>query len=187
MSESQRPEQSQLETAVFHRDIQKPCQVTGSFFISPFQMDALPLFLFRRKFSPEEDDVLRALVSEHGIGDWSLIAAKMLDRDARQCKERWFHYLTPCLNQKPWTHTEDILLEAKVAEFGNRWKYFEFFFPGRSDVSIKNRYNVLMRRQRREIAMTPESPKSPSALSALKDEEFDWESEEYEWNNDFSA
>jgi hypothetical protein len=44
-----------------------------------------------------------------------------------------------------------MLLEEYVAEHGKKWKLFEEFFPGRTEISIKNRYNVLLRRRARDI------------------------------------
>jgi hypothetical protein len=164
-----------------------------------FQMDIHfpPFVVFRRKFSPDEDDMLRALVKKNGVGDWPAIAAQMPNRDSRQCKERWFHYLAPCLVQNPWTRADDVLLEGKVAEHGHRWKLFELFFPGRTDVNIKNRYNVLVRRRKRELAMlgraiaraqpTSPEPLSPPEPITLKWEEPDWGFEGYEWADLFSA
>jgi hypothetical protein len=157
--------------------------------------DFIPLFLFRRKFSPEEDSMLRVLVRENGIGDWKSIASQMPDRDVRQCKERWFHYLAPCLVQKAWTPDDDVLLEAKVAQYGNRWKFFECFFPGRTDVSIKNRYNVLMRRKKAQAAsisrafstMSSTSPESATPSTTLQIEEINWGFQECEWSDGFSS
>jgi hypothetical protein len=109
-------------------------------------MIGYPSPIARRKFSAEEDDALKALVSEYGTEDWMLIALRMPRRDSRQCKERWCHYLAPELIQRPWSLEDDALLERRVSEHGHKWKLFENDFPGRTDISIKNRYNVLARR-----------------------------------------
>jgi hypothetical protein len=103
------------------------------------------------KFSPTEDDILRQLVKENGTDDWVKIASLVRGRDARQCKERWCHYLAPELIKLPWGEADDALLEHKVAEYGRTWKRFELWFPGRTDIDIKNRYNLLMRRKLKRL------------------------------------
>jgi hypothetical protein len=105
----------------------------------------------KRKFSPAEDAALKQLVEENGTNDWAKIASQMRARDSRQCKERWYHYLMPELVKLPWAQADDILLECKVAEQGRKWKMFESSFPGRTDIDIKNRYNVLARRRLRRL------------------------------------
>jgi hypothetical protein len=81
-----------------------------------------PFSLARRKFCREEDDALKVLVKENGTQDWIKVASLMPQRDSRQCKERWFHYLAPELVQSPWNQEEDTLLLTKVAEFGHKWE-----------------------------------------------------------------
>jgi hypothetical protein len=62
-------------------------------------------------------------------------------RNSGQCKERLLHYLAPDIIQSRWTQAEAELLDEKVKQ----WEMFEAFFPGRVDVGIQNRYNVLLR------------------------------------------
>jgi hypothetical protein len=45
-----------------------------------------------------------------------------------------------------WSPEEDMTLVAKQAEFGNHWAKIKAFLPGRSSVSVKNRWNWLCRR-----------------------------------------
>jgi hypothetical protein len=150
----------------------------------------------RRKFSPEEDDSLKALVAEYGTDDWTKIASRMPRRDSRQCKERWCHYLSPELVQLPWTADDDALLQRRVAEHGHKWKLFENDFPGRTDISIKNRFNVLARRSLRwvriEEAVPSEDPlpalvtagiddSSANTDSNFSDSMYAWPAEIFEW------
>ena len=46
----------------------------------------------------------------------------------------------PGVNTAPWTEYEDKLLEQKVNELGRKWSVIAKFFPGRTDINIKNRY-----------------------------------------------
>jgi hypothetical protein len=101
----------------------------------------------RRKFSQAEDDRLRQLVSMYGEHNWPIISAELGSRAPRRCKERWTHYLAPSIPQRPWTPEEDQFLEDKVREFGRKWKVLEQCFPGRTDINLKNRYNLLARKK----------------------------------------
>jgi hypothetical protein len=144
----------------------------------------------RRKFSPEEDQALRALVTRYGWNNWQQIASCMPGRDTRQCKERWFHYLSPAVLQSPWTKCEDALLEEKVSQHGHQWKMFELFFPGRVDINIKNRYNVLLRQKRREMknamqsnskSLNKSSDGDPGVEPIVSDTDTLWNDEEFDW------
>jgi hypothetical protein len=99
----------------------------------------------RVSFTPDEDDRLRELVSKYGETNWRRIAAKMPKRDRRQCRERWFNYLTPLVSNGPWMPEEDDLLRVKVGEFGHKWKAMQVFFPGRTDINIKNHWKQLQK------------------------------------------
>jgi hypothetical protein len=97
----------------------------------------------RMAFTPDEDDRLRELVAKHGENDWGRIAAKLQRRDRRQCRERWFNYLSPRVENGPWTADEEVLLRRKVVEFGRKWKTIQSSFPGRTDINIKNHWKLM--------------------------------------------
>ena len=101
------------------------------------------------KFSEEEDELLREVVSRHGENEWNLIANYIPGRNARQCKERWNYYLSPSLNTSAWTQEEDHLLLSKQQELGSRWVQISKFFNNRTDAMVKNRFHVLMRQMKR--------------------------------------
>jgi hypothetical protein len=146
--------------------------------------------LIRHKFTAEEDRSLRELLRENGENDWHAIALRMPGRDSRQCKERWFHYLSPEIVQEKWTAQDDALLEAKVLEHGHKWKMFETFFPGRVDTNIKNRYNVLVRRKRKEMKILSRSSGAHAAESGENSQLTEptdsdmftlWDQDEFDW------
>ena len=99
----------------------------------------------KSKFSPDEDQQLIALVKEYGTNAWEAIIRKMPWRNERQCRDRWFYYLSPDLNKGPWTQEEDDLLIKSVKEIGPQWVKITKFFKGRTDVQIKNRWNIIKR------------------------------------------
>jgi hypothetical protein len=94
----------------------------------------------REKFLPEEDAKLKELVRIHGQDSWPIIANQMPGRNARQCRERWKHYLSSEKNRLIWTAEEDQLLYQKMLEYGPRWTAISQYFPGRSDLQIKYRW-----------------------------------------------
>ncbi|OHT09792.1 hypothetical protein TRFO_21141 [Tritrichomonas foetus] len=101
----------------------------------------------KSKFTPEEDEILRTVVEECGQSDWVEIAKRMPNgRNARQCRDRWQNYLSPDVVNGPWTEDEEALLVQKYNEIGPYWKQIATFFPTRTDINIKSRWNLRERR-----------------------------------------
>ncbi len=119
-------------------------------FFSTFLSLAVLTFLFmphsfaggtRRNFTPEEDKKLIELVNEHGELNWTLIASLMENRNPRQCRERWKHYLSVReTGKEPFSPEEDRLIFEKFNELGPKWTKISSFLPGRSDTNVKNRF-----------------------------------------------
>ena len=103
----------------------------------------------RNKFSPEEDNRLKFLVAQYGE-KWEFIANFMKTRNPRQCRERWINYLSGIKTQAPWTPFEDAKLKELHKKFGAKWVKISQYFPNRSDISIKNRWNVFLRQEKRQ-------------------------------------
>jgi len=100
--------------------------------------------IHRSKFSIEEDLLLRQLASTEFV-DWNEVSKALKRFSPRQCKERWFSYLHPNINNGPWTETEDRILIEKHKIFGPKWTIICKFLPSRTDMGIKNRYRLLQR------------------------------------------
>lgn len=49
----------------------------------------------KRKFTAEEDEILRNLVDVKGINNWKSISDQIVGRKPRECKERWENCLSP--------------------------------------------------------------------------------------------
>lgn len=110
----------------------------------------------KKPFSIEEDKYLSYLVDSIGINKWSQIADLMkkaqYNRSGRQCRDRYLHYLDPKLNNSaPWSSDEDQNLINWVNQYGKKWKMMEKLLPGRTEVSIRNRYNLILRKAYRDL------------------------------------
>jgi hypothetical protein len=72
-------------------------------------------------------------------------------RSAKQCREHWNCYLNPQLKKGPWTIDEDILLLTLIR--GNngdkKWSEIVFSFEGRTENALKNRYTLLIDKQKK--------------------------------------
>ena len=95
------------------------------------------------KFKPEEDLQLRKLVKQYGVLSWEEIATLMEGRNARQCRDRWYYYLSPKINNEPWSAEEDRRLIQICYELNGKWTKIAKRFKGRTDTQIKNRWNTL--------------------------------------------
>ena len=115
------------------------------------------------KFTAEEDEKLKMLVLSHGTSSWAFIARLMGSRNHRQCRERWKNYINPALRNDPWTLEEDQLLVDKYAEFGPRWNKISKFFLNRSDNSIRNRWQLMLRQWERQKHGKPDVDTGDSA------------------------
>ena len=110
----------------------------------------------KQKFTPEEDEQLKKLVEKYGENDWERVAAMLVNRNARQCHDRWKFYVNPTLNKEPFTEEEDWLLINLVSKYGGMWVQISKHFKNRSDVQMKNRWKTLQKRIKTNVpAVTP--------------------------------
>jgi hypothetical protein len=120
----------------------------------------------KQKFTPEEDDVIIAMVESGGANHWRLIAEQLGGRTARQCRERWINYLSPSVTKSAWAADEESLLREKVTELGPQWSRIARLFDGRTDIALKNRYLKLMRRDRMAARRAQKAALRPVPLAA---------------------
>jgi hypothetical protein len=107
----------------------------------------------KNRFSRDEDERLIDLVGIYGTTNWTYIATMMENRNPRQCRERYANYLNPALRQDVWTPEEDRVLAEKYHEFGSKWNKIAKFFLNRSDIALRNRWQ-LIERHRTKILQT---------------------------------
>ena len=119
------------------------------------------------KFTTKEDERLKKLVKEYGTSAWDEISMRMNGRNPRQCHDRWIYYLSPTINNSPWTKEEDDRLIKLCRDLNWKWVKVAKHFKGRHDTQIKNRWNVLKkernlpdvpkRRSKQEQKIEPDS------------------------------
>lgn len=78
----------------------------------------------RKKWTVEEDELLRMLVEKHGK-KWSIVASHIPSRDSgcagqKRCRERYINHLDPTLNKGAWTIAEDEKLKELFQAHGQQ-------------------------------------------------------------------
>jgi hypothetical protein len=86
---------------------------------------------------------------------WKKIASQLESRTSKQVREHYLNFLSPDVNKNPLTKAELNLLTQIVANYGNSskipWKKISAFFPGRTDVFLKNKYDHVKRNKLQNI------------------------------------
>lgn len=120
-------------------------------------------------WSKEEDEKVIELVNKHGPQKWSFIATHLDGRIGKQCRERWHNHLDPNIKKDTWSQEEDELLISLHASYGNKWAEIRKQIPGRTDNSIKNRWNsTLKKKVEGGVASTKKPRKNPTVKPPKK-------------------
>lgn len=108
--------------------------------------------LIKGSWTPDEDVQIINWVKENGPKNWSSLAALLPGRLGKQCRERWVNSLDPDLLKKAWSPEEDETLIKYQSLWGNKWAKIATLLPGRTDNSVKNRWNSSLKRKLDRIA-----------------------------------
>ena len=93
-----------------------------------------------RKWSDQEDEVLRAAVNAHGGKNWKGIAESVPERDHVQCLQRWKKVLEPGLLKGQWTSQEDAMLVVLVGQGFKNWSILSEHMQGRTSKQCRERW-----------------------------------------------
>merc|ERR1711871_1463608 len=105
----------------------------------------------RRRWTPEEDELLLKIHREHPEWSSKEISAHFPTRTLKQCHSRWMECLNPEIRRGPFSKEEDELL-LKLRDSGKGWADMvqNPVLKNRSYTSCKNRYRSIMRERKRE-------------------------------------
>ncbi|KAK3161596.1 hypothetical protein QOZ80_1BG0079120 [Eleusine coracana subsp. coracana] len=103
----------------------------------------------RGPWSPEEDDLLRSYVQNHGTGgNWIALPHKAgLNRCGKSCRLRWLNYLRPDIKHGGYTEQEDRIICSLYSSIGSRWSIIASKLPGRTDNDVKNYWNTKLKKK----------------------------------------
>jgi hypothetical protein len=108
--------------------------------------------LLKGSWTAAEDAAITDWIASHGARNWSSLATTLPGRLGKQCRERWINSLNPDIHRDSWTADEDRILIEHQQLWGNKWAKIAALLPGRTDNSVKNRWNSSLRRQLDRIA-----------------------------------
>jgi hypothetical protein len=103
--------------------------------------------LIKGGWSREEDEVILRFVQGYGAQDWAKLSRLLNGRTGKQCRERFKNHLDPEVIHESWTPDEDRQLIELHNELGNQWTRIASFMGGRTDNSIKNRWNSTLKKR----------------------------------------
>ncbi|KAF5746849.1 transcription repressor MYB4 [Tripterygium wilfordii] len=110
----------------------------------------------RGPWTAEEDAKILAYVSNHGVGNWTLVPKKAgLNRCGKSCRLRWTNYLRPDLKHDGFTPQEEEHIINLHKVIGSRWSLIAKQLPGRTDNDVKNYWNTKLKKKLSKMGIDP--------------------------------
>ena len=122
----------------FNNKNAKQCQMRWQNILDPNRI--------KGPWTKDEDTKLIELVKKYGPEKWSNISNFLPGRLGKQCRERWYNHLNPEVRKTGWSKEEEWVLFLLHRKFGNSWSIFSEYMPGRTDNTIKNHWNSIMKK-----------------------------------------
>jgi hypothetical protein len=119
--------------------------------------------LVKGNWTLDEDKQILNWVRANGTSSWTKLVATMPGRIGKQVRERYHNSLDPIVKKGEWSPAEDALVSQLHEQWGNKWARIAECLPGRTDNSIKNRWNATLKKlgmQPMNVAST-DLPSSP--------------------------
>jgi len=93
-----------------------------------------------KRWSGEEDELLRCAITRLGQKNWKIIAENIPGRTHVQCLQRWRKVLDPCIRKGHWSIEEDNILLNLVSNGFKNWGHVAKGVPGRCAKQCRERY-----------------------------------------------
>ncbi len=129
------------------------CELTGRTDVQCLHrwQKVLNPMLIKGPWTELEDKLVLRLVEKTGPRKWTVIAEHLPGRIGKQCRERWHNHLNPFIKKIAWSEAEEWLLFLFHDKNSNKWAEIAKYLQGRTDNTIKNRWNSSMKKRLPEL------------------------------------